>query len=63
MLMSKYSLEQDCPSKSYRRLFSRFGFESIHVVLKKKGGGGGEESLSESQTSMHNVIQYNHCLK
>lgn len=36
MLMSKYSLEQDCPSKNDHRLFSRCGFESIHVPLKKK---------------------------
>lgn len=50
MLMSKYSLEQDCPSKSHRRLFSRFGFESIHVVLKKKGGwGGGGGGVAERE--------------
>lgn len=38
MLMSKYSLEQDCPSKNDHTLFSRYRLESIHVALKKGVG-------------------------
>lgn len=57
MLMSKYSLEQDCPSKNDHRLFSRCRFESIHGALKKGGvGGGGAEQEPGFNAQCYSVL-------